>query len=132
MTNVLDLYDTYREPHTTGFVYGLVLDGQAAAYDVAATIEAGVLNDQLAGKPILVYAQGDQFEAYLRQLDDRTLTFTLTNGDLVDHQTGTSWDPARGIGIDGELEGTALQPIPKLSSFEWAWFDFYPDSELRP
>ena len=48
----------------------------------------------------------------------------------MDLETGSTWDVSRGLAIDGPLKGTALQPIPSSSSYDWAWFDFFPNSEL--
>jgi len=28
------------------------------------------------------------------------------------------------------LNGESLQPVPSLSSYDWAWRDFYPDSKF--
>ena len=54
----------------------------------------------------------------------------MEDGELVDQETGSLWDITRGLTIDGELEGQLLLPIPGLTAFERAWFDFYPDSEV--
>jgi hypothetical protein len=39
-------------------------------------------------------------------------------------------DLPRGLAVNGPLRGQGLQPIPSLTAFDWAWFDFYPDSDL--
>ena len=47
---------------------------------------------------------------------------------LIDLETGSAWDVIRGLAISGSMEGTSLRAVPSLSSFDWAWEDFYPDS----
>ncbi len=49
---------------------------------------------------------------------------------MKDVETESTWDVSLGLGITGPLEGRALQPIPSLTSFDWAWEDFYPESEI--
>ena len=42
------------------------------------------------------------------------------------------WDVARGIAVEGPLTGTVLQQVPYMTSFDWAWEDFYPHTEIYP
>jgi hypothetical protein len=94
-------------------------------------VEAGLINDWLGEFPILVWAEGDNFHAYLRKAGDRVLTFRDDVKDgLIDEETGSSWDITRGMAIAGPLKGEVLQPVPGSSAFDWAWRDFYPESEF--
>ena len=67
---------------------------------------------------------------YLRRGANEDLEFELRDGLLVDRQTGSSWDVAQGIAVDGPLRGTVLQQVPYMTAFDWAWEDFYPHSEI--
>jgi hypothetical protein len=58
------------------------------------------------------------------------VTFRQENGTLMDEETGSHWHIVRGLATDGPLRGQGLQPVPSLTAFDWAWFDFYPDSHL--
>ena len=49
---------------------------------------------------------------------------------MSDEETGSKWDITRGLAIEGPLGGTALQAVPSLSSFDWAFVDFYPQGEF--
>ena len=111
-------------------VIGLVLEGQAKAFRYPAVRDAGVVNDWLGAYPVLVWADEDNFHAYLRQVDDRALTFRWEEAALVDEETGSKWDVARGAAFEGPLQGAVLQAVPSLSSYDWAWADFYPESEI--
>ena len=48
----------------------------------------------------------------------------------MDLQTGSTWDFDRGIAVDGPLRGEVLQRVPYITSFDWAWEDFYPHTEF--
>jgi len=58
----------------------------------------------------------------------QSLTFRMQDGPLTDAEAGSAWDPVRGLAKSVPLAGEGLQPIPSLSSCDWAWSDFYPDS----
>jgi len=128
MINDVDRFRIGPEVFFDNFVIGLVLEDATKAYaylDVAAT---GVVNDMMGEYPVLVWASDDNYHAYLRQVDDRTLTFRWDGEQLVDEETGSVWDVMRGRAMSGPLEGQALQSVPSLSSYDWAWRDFYPES----
>jgi hypothetical protein len=130
MTNGTETLGRFREGFETDFVIGLIWDGQAAAYYYEDVESKGVVNDAIGTEPILVWAQDERFHAYLRTLDEEVLTFKITAGELIDEQTGSLWDPARGLAIEGPFEGEALRPVPGSTAFDWAWMDFYPETEF--
>ena len=92
----------------------------------------GAINDRLGPFPILVLADAgtQSVHTYLRLGKDEELEFELRDGRLVDRQTGSVWDVARGIAVEGPLTGTVLQQVPYMTSFDWAWEDFYPHTEI--
>jgi len=128
MINDVDRFRTGPEVFFDDFVIGLVLEDAAKAYPYPDVSAVGVVNDMMGEYPVLVWANDDNYHAYLRQVDDRTLTFRWENGQLVDEETGSVWDVMRGRAMSGPLEGQALQSVPSLSSYDWAWRDFYPGS----
>jgi hypothetical protein len=77
---------------------------------------------------VLVWAADNNFHAYLRQVEDRVLTFRLDGEKVVDEETGSIWDITRGLAIEGPLTGSGLTAVPSMSAYDWAWLDFYPDS----
>lgn len=126
--------DVARVRFTPGFdpdfVIGLALVETAKAYyfeDVAAVT---AVNDTMGEFPVLVWARGSSFHAYLRQVDDQILTFRPEGEGLVDVETGSVWDVTRGLATAGPLAGQSLQPVPTLSSFDWAFADFYPGAQF--
>ena len=120
----------FRTDFDTDFVIGLILADQTKAYYFEDVAAAGVINDALGDFPILVWAAGDRFHAYIRQTSDQSLTFRAEGDRLIDEETESTWDVARGLAIDGPLRGEVMQPVPSASSFDWAWRDFYPESEF--
>jgi hypothetical protein len=119
-----------RQRFRPNFVLGLLLEDQAKAYYYRDVAAAGLINDSFAGLPIVVWGNETSLQAYFRQLEGQVLTFERKGEVITDQETGSSWDLARGIAAEGPLRGTALQPLPSSSSFDWAWRDFYLESEF--
>ncbi len=82
--------------------------------------------------PLLVYANPETRAAhvYVRRAGGRELEFAWRGGALVDVETGSTWDPARGRVVDGELRGEALGRVAYATAFDWAWADFYPETAV--
>ena len=119
-----------RQGFQPNFVVALIIDDQAKAYYYEDIEAAGVINDTLAGTPILVWAENNEYTAFIRQQGDQTLTFKIENGLVVDQETGSVWDISRGLAKEGPLAGEGLQPVPNLGSFDWAFRDFYPQGDF--
>jgi len=62
-------------------------------------------------------------------LDGRTLTFKTDGGNIVDEQTGSTWN-LLGEAQSGPLAGKTLSPITYLNSFWFAWVAFKPDTVI--
>lgn len=134
MTTGKDGAFSRQEAPRDGWVVGLALDRYSKAYYYSALAEERVVNDHIGPYPVLLYADPvtRNVRAYLRQVNERVLTFSLAeSGDqLVDAETGSTWDAGRGLARQGEYQGQALLQLPYLSAFDWAWLDFHPDSEF--
>lgn len=118
----------FRERPHDNFVIGIVLGEHARAYRFRDVAHARVINNMVGPFPVLIYADpvSRRVQTLLRQVRDRVLTFALERELLKDTQTGSIWDPVRGISTSGPLRGQTLRIIPHNSSFDWAWRDFYP------
>jgi hypothetical protein len=119
-----------RQSFDANFVIGLLIADDAMAFYYRDVAQQGVVNDRLGEVPVFVWAGDNNFHAYIRRVGDQELTFQLDEGTLVDAETGSTWDLTRGLATSGPLKGESLQPVPSLSSYDWAWQDFYPDTEL--
>ncbi len=119
-----------RQGFDPDFVIGLILGGEARAYYFEDVIRAGAINDHLGDVPVVVWASANEYRAYVRQVEDRTLTFELQGSTLTDKETGSTWEPRRGIALSGPLKDVVLLSVPNTTAFDWAWLDFYPESGI--
>jgi len=114
----------------------IVLDlaGDTVAYRYPDLLELGVVNDTVAGVEIAVVvdpADPDRWETFARRLaDDTVLTLAIENGRLVDAETGTSWDPVRGFGLEGTLAERSLGVLPGFTMFPRDFDTFWPDGRF--
>jgi len=120
----------FRQRFSSDFVIGLILAGKEKAYYFEDAQRAGVINDWIGEVPVLLWAGEDTWYAYIRQVDDKELTFREEGGYLVDQETNSRWDLIRGLAVEGPLQGKSLLAVPSLSSFDWAYRDFYPEGEI--
>ncbi len=121
-----------REESSDNYVIGISIGDHARGYPFPLASRAGVINDTLGPFPILVLAniKTKAVQAYIRTVGDQDLEFILEEDILTDRQTGSTWDPIRGIAVDGPLRGQVLQKAPYMSSFDWAWYDFFPHTDF--
>ena len=115
------------------FVVGVAIGAIARAYPYRSIAEALVINDTLGEIPLVIYTNPEtrNIRIFVRQLSDGTvLEFGGSPEELVDTLTNSTWDTEVGLAIDGDLKGEALREIPYISSFDWAWLDFYPHSDF--
>lgn len=111
-------------------------DGQAYAYPTGILNRHEIVNDELAGVPLVVTycplcCSG---VVYDRRVDDRELTFGNTSAvydnDLVmyDYQTKSYWWQIAGRAIVGELSGTELTAVPSAIMPWGRWRAQRPDT----
>ena len=107
-------------------VIGVVLDGEARAYPLRILVWHEIVNDEIAGIPVVVtYCPlCNSAIVFDRRLDGRELDFGTTgklrNSDMVmyDRQTESWWQQFLGEGIVGEMTGKQLTALPaRLESF---------------
>lgn len=113
-----------REP-----VIALELGGEARAYPLQVLVWHEIVNDEVAGVPVLVTfcPLCNTAIAFDRRLEGRTLDFGTTGNlrfsDLVmyDRQTHSWWQQITGEAIVGELTGKKLEFLP-ASIISWRDF----------
>lgn len=128
MLNDLDRVRNNRQTASYKFVIGLVLSDDAKAYYFLDVRKAGGINDWLEEIPVVIWASESAYQSFIRSVDGEILSFHYDGEYLIDHQTGSKWDPMRGIAVEGIYKGKSLQIVPSLSAYDWAWEDFYPNS----
>jgi hypothetical protein len=117
------------------FVIGLTLDKVAVAYPYRRLSQQPLVNDMVAGRPIIVAfsASSATGVVFSRKLAKQTLTFTnlrREGNDLVmgDVETKSTWRALAGEAVRGRLAGTRLESLPSTTGFWFAWKRFYPDT----
>lgn len=129
-------------------VAALVVGDLSVAYPFGALEKKRVVNDQVAGEPIVVWwipgtasaldtqqiAEGRDVGAsgvFVRRAGSRTLTFQAAGDDRFrDRETGSTWN-ALGGAVDGPLAGETLRPLPHGDYLWFAWAAFRPETEIR-
>jgi hypothetical protein len=90
------------------------------AFPVPAIREFGVVNEIVDGAPVAVLfdpADADRWAVFSRLLDDQIVTLAITNGSLLDVESGSTWDPVTGRALAGPLKGLIMDMLPGFTSF---------------
>ncbi|OGB92390.1 MAG: hypothetical protein A2Z31_01950 [candidate division NC10 bacterium RBG_16_65_8] len=119
------------------FVVGLTVEAEAAAYPFRALSRQPLVNDIVAGRPIVVTfsSAGATGAAFSRTVGTRTLTFVnlrRERGDLLmeDRETHTTWQALSGQAVRGSLAPARLVQLPSTLAFWFAWKGFHPQTRL--
>ena len=130
------------------YVLAATIADVAVAYPFDILRVERVINDEVAGRPIVVFFQDGVASAlgdatidqardigtagmYDATLDDgRVLQFAVDHGGgFMDLETESTWN-SFGEAIYGELAGTQLRWIDAFPHFWFAWAAFYPETEV--
>ncbi len=129
------LNHTYGLLEPKALVYRVDFEGQSLVYVKTSLAKQADLNSLIGnGETDLFVVAFEDTAADLVRVFDRTtaagvLTFKLTEGKLVDDQTGSRWSP-EGVAVAGELKGTVLTEIPVTRHYSFAHFAMYPASMI--
>jgi hypothetical protein len=118
---------------TKDFVIGVALQDEAVAYPFLELNSEPVLNDVIAGVPVLVVFDADNASGVVfdRRVEGETLTFKRQAGSIIiDERTETTWNAMEGMALEGELAGAQLKRVPSTRSFWFGWKDFYPETRV--
>ena len=128
--------ETHADPRFSKkrLVVGVAGESGQIAYPEGALQRQGVINDTFEGRPLLVAwdARTGAAAVHLREADGMTLTFDAREDphEMVDRETGSTWNRVSGEAESGKLAGERLEPVRSIKSFWFAWTDFYPDTRL--
>ena len=114
------------------FVLGFVSGEDAVAWPFEGLEKQPAVNDKLGDVPLLVVFDSPSSTAFLydRRLADRTLSFGMKDGKLLDEQTQSAWNAHSGRATAGPLKGQQLKPLAGVVSFRRAWKIFHPTTRL--
>ena len=154
-------YEGYDEPDSEPFLYDGKPDrrlppkervaavferGETVVYPFARLREERVVNDEVAGRPVVVLFDPDVASvldaselaesrdvgtaaAFDRRAAGRTLDLEPHGDGFRDRQTGTTWDLA-GRATAGPLRGQRLAPVRHDQQFWFALAAFVPDARI--
>lgn len=111
-------------------VIGVEIDGETRAYPLRILNVHEIVNDEVGGLPLAVVEDPEDgsLRIFLRQRDDETLRFSVTDEQLVDQQ-GHRWSFG-GEALEGPREGTRLEEIPTHGVYWFAWSSFHPETGI--
>ncbi len=115
------------------FVIVVDFTEEVRAYPVPELRQVGVVNDVVAGLEIAVVSdpsEPDSWAVFSRRLGEIIVDLEVDGDVLRDTVTGTTFDPARGFALEGELEGQILDLLPGLTSFPDDYDTFWPDGTV--
>lgn len=116
--------DRRLDPRTE--VFTLRIGGSAKAWEVEAMVRVGVLNDSLAGKPLVLIA--DRTSGAIRTYERGEQQFHRSAAGRLLDQTGREWTMT-----EEALIATDRPPLQRLAghiAFWFGWVGFYPGTEL--
>ncbi|MFU8827328.1 MAG: DUF3179 domain-containing protein [Brevefilum sp.] len=142
----------YQGPQTPGElppvarVLALEFDGETVAYPYTLLSEISVVNDRVGEQEVAVFwapgqasaldtsniAEGQDVGsavAYSRVLNDQLLSFRLEGGQILDNETGSTWD-ILGRAIAGPLNGEQLTEVVSVNHFWFSWAAFKPETRI--
>jgi hypothetical protein len=135
LSNDLDRFRNRVHLTRDDFVIGVALEDAATGYAYRLASRERIINDTVGEHPVVVIVDPEtrDVRVYLRRATAQgsespmLLTFDQdSQGRVVDVETGTVWNVRQGVATDGALKGAQLQQVPWVSSFDWAWLDFFP------
>ena len=114
-------------------VVGIEVRGKAKAYKIDDVKKENIINDKLNGWSLLIISDPKDggvriFRRFLVE-DEMILEFELKNGNLVDKETGSTWN-FLGEATAGELKGKTLTQPKYLELFQFAWEGFFPKTAI--
>ncbi|MFC6941906.1 DUF3179 domain-containing protein [Salinirubellus sp. GCM10025818] len=117
--------------HPKTMVVGIEHGGVSRAYPLGPVEEAGVVNDEVGGLPVVVAAtDSGTLVAYVREVDGETLAFERESEAFL-AAGGSRWRVLSGRAVDGPHEGTRLGPANTVSGeFFFSWVNFHPGTEV--
>jgi len=118
-------------PAPRRLVLGIAVDGTARAYPFDVVREAGVVNDRVADRPVVVtVTPARTLVAYDRRVEGRELRFEA-DGEAHLRADGSRWERSTGRAVVGPHEGARLSPATDVPPMFWkGWTNFHPQTSL--
>jgi len=116
--------------HAKEIVYGVTIGNASRAYPEETVREAGVINDEVGGVPVVIVTDQQEggVKLFVREVDGRAVRFSLADGRLVD-EAGSEWT-FDGEALEGPHAGTQLDRLNSHGIFWFAWSEFNPGTDV--
>nr|WP_290427231.1 DUF3179 domain-containing (seleno)protein [Mucilaginibacter aquariorum] len=112
------------------WVVGLVINGQAKAYDWRRLFKKRFVNDSFNQTNLLLTLEKDSltYHSFNTNVNGKVLHFNLDkSGQLTDVETASLWD-WDGLSISGVLKGSRLVKIQSYQEYWHSWKHFHPNT----
>jgi thiol-disulfide isomerase/thioredoxin len=142
----------YEGPSTPGQlppmarVFTVELNGDAVAYPYDVMQDQKVVNDTVGGEPIVLFwqagtasaldanrvAEGEDVGtvvAFKRTLGGEVVTFEVQDGEIVEPESGTTWDVFGQATSDNDGP-QELEPVVGINHFWFSWAAFRPETRV--
>ncbi|MEE8232411.1 MAG: DUF3179 domain-containing protein [Thermoplasmata archaeon] len=112
-------------------VYGVKVGNEQLAIPAEEFQAIRVKNITLGGAPLVALQDEDLkvVRAFRREVEGTSLTFQHAEGQILDEESGTVWS-AEGVGLEGSYQGSNLAPVPAPNVMWFAWYAFYPGTQV--
>ena len=139
-TTVLAMSLTARQYNTRNyeqrghsFVLGYAEGERAVAWRFSTLAERPIYEDRFGDIPVVVLYESATKTARLfdGRVDGEEIQLQLRDNQLMDRETGSTWNGTTGRATTGPLAGKQLTPLSGIVLFEQAWQAFHPKSEIR-
>ena len=112
-------------------VVGVKVNGRQMAVSKQGLRKKSVINTALSGLP-LVGTYDPELElarVFVRQVNGQPTNFSSEKGRIVDELTHSQWTPA-GRAVEGRAMGTQLKQQPSFDVMWFAWYAFFPGTQV--
>jgi hypothetical protein len=130
---IIDRDSTFKNKDSLikkSWVLGVIVNGQARAYDWRHLNNKRLLNDELDHNSLLIGIEKDSltYHAWNSTIKGKTLHFNLdNNGLLTDEETASVWD-WDGVCTSGPQKGQQLTKIQAYQEYWRSWKHFHPST----
>jgi hypothetical protein len=118
---------------------GVLVDGRGKAFPVKAILAAKLVQDRIAGEPVLlvVGTDGASIRVFRAGSGEQPMTFVpvvvgdqrAKGGLIQDAETGSVWN-FQGCAIEGKLVGQCLKPVDANKDYWFDWMNHHPDTTI--
>jgi hypothetical protein len=127
-------------------VIDVQVEGKYRIYPLSVISQEQIINDTFEDQPLVLFFTSKTVsvldEKNIKEsreigsvtvfkpvVNNRLLSFKMGSKGFEDEQTGSRWSIA-GKCVSGKLKGEELRPVVHGNHFAFAWFEFYPESEI--